>query len=107
MYDSYSDRMMMAFTPFDWWLIMVLSLIGALIMRKWPQWPAAAFIVFVIDSIAPFFYRLALGIPADFAFDFAMVRLDERGGLVVLIRMAIYFIMIGLIFSAKRRYGQK
>jgi hypothetical protein len=106
MYDSFYDRLSAGFTPFDWWLILVLSLIAALIMRKWPQWPAAAAIVFMFDAIAPFIYRLATGVPADFAFDFAFSRLDERGGVVVLLRLAIYLVMIGLIFGAKRRYGK-
>ena len=107
MYDSFADRLSAGFTPFDWWLILVLSLVAALIMRKWPQWPAAAAIVFMVDAIAPFIYRVATGVPPDFAFDFAFSRLDERGGVVVLLRLAIYLVMIGLIFSAKRRYGQR
>lgn len=107
MYDSMGDRLANAFTPYDWWLIVVLSLVAALIMRKWPQLPGAAAIAFLLDAIAPFFYRVATGVPADFAFDFAFARLDERGGVVVLLRLAIYLIMIGVIFGAKRRYGQR
>lgn len=106
MYDSFADRLTMAFTPFDWWLIIVLSLVAALVMRKWPQWPAAAAIAFSVDAIAPFFYRWATGIPPDFAFDFAFSRLDERGGIVVLMRLAIYFVTIGIIYWAKKRYSR-
>ena len=107
MYDSFYDRLAAGFTPFDWWLILVLSLVAALIMRKWPQWPAAAAIAFIIDAISPFIYRVATGVPLDFAMDFAVSRIDERGGLVVLLRLAIYLMMIGMIFGAKRRYGQR
>jgi len=107
MYDTFTDRLMMAFTPFDWWLILVLALIAALIMRKWAQWPAAAAIMLMVDAFAPFFYRVATGVPADFAFDFAFARFDERGGIVVLLRLTIYLITIGMIFSLKRRYGQR
>jgi|TARA_R110002073_G_scaffold18736_1_gene68980 hypothetical protein len=107
MYDSFYDRLSNGFTGYDWWLIIVLSLVAALIMRKWPQWPAAAAVMFVIDAMAPFFYRWAIGIPPNFAFDFAFSRLDERGGVVVLLRLAIYLVLIGGIFAAKRRYGQR
>lgn len=106
MYDSLADRLSAGFTPFDWWLIIVLSLVAALIMRKWPQWPAAASIAFLVDACAPFFYRWSTGIPPDFAFDFAFSRLDERGGIVVIMRLVIYLIAIGGIFWAKRRYGR-
>lgn len=107
MYDTMGDRLASAFTPYDWWLIVVLSLVAALIMRKWPQLPGAAAIAFMLDAIAPFIYRVATGVPPDFAFDFAFSRLDERGGVVVLLRLTIYLIMIGVIFGAKRRYGQR
>lgn len=106
MYDNWYDRFAIGFQPFDWWLIIVLSLIAALIMRKWPQWPAAAALAFAIDAVAPFFYRVSTGIPADFAMDFAMTRLDERGGIVVLMRLAIYFIIIGMIYWTKKRYSR-
>ena len=106
MYDSFSDRLTQAFTLYDWWLILVLSLIAALIMRKWPQWPAAAAIAFFADALAPFFYRWATGVPPDFAFDFAFSRLDERGGIVVLIRLALYMVVIGAIFWTKRKYSR-
>ena len=106
MYDSFYDRLSQGFTPFDWWLIIVFSLVGALIMRKWPQWPAAASIAFMADAVAPFFYRWATGVPPDFAFDFAFSRLDERGGVVVLLRLAIYMVTIGLIYWTKRRYSR-
>ena len=106
MYDSWGDRLIEGFTPFDWWLIIVLSLVAALIMRKWPQWPAAAAIAFFVDAAAPFFYRWAVGIPPDFAFDFAVSRLDDRGGIVVLLRLTFYMLAIGAIYWTKRRYGR-
>ncbi|WP_339739991.1 hypothetical protein [uncultured Maricaulis sp.] len=107
MYDSFYDRLSNGFTGYDWWLIIVLSLVAALIMRKWPQWPAAAAIMFMVDAVAPFFYRWAIGVPPNFAFDFAFSRLDERGGVVVLLRLAIYFVLIGAIFFSKRRIGER
>ncbi|MFS2317203.1 hypothetical protein RMQ97_04610 [Maricaulis sp. D1M11] len=106
MYDSFSERLAYGFTGFDWWLIIVLSLVGALIIRKWPQWPAAAAIAFLVDSVAPFFFRVATGVPVDFAFDIAFSRVDERGGIVVLLRLSIYFILIAFFFWTKRRYGR-
>lgn len=106
MYDSMYDRLAAGFQPFDWWLIIVLSLVAALIMRKWPQWPGAAAIAFAVDAVAPFFYRWSTGIPPDFALDFAVSRLDERGGIVVLTRLAIYFVVIGIIYWTKRRYSR-
>ena len=106
MYESWGDRLASGFTPFDWWLIIVLSLVAALIMRKWPQWPAAAAIAFFIDAVAPFVYRWATGSPPDFAMDFAISRLDERGGIVVILRLAIYMLTIGAIYWTKRRYSR-
>ena len=87
-------------------MIIVLSLVADLFKRKWPQWPAAASIAFMLDACAPFLYRWSTGVPPDFAFDFAFSRLDERGGVVVLLRLAIYMVTIGAIFWAKRRYGR-
>lgn len=46
------------------------------------------------------------GVPPDFAFDFAISRLDERGGIVVLMRLGLYLGLIGVIFLAKRKYGR-
>ena len=114
LYDTFGERLAAGFTPFDWWLIIVLSLVAALIMRKWAQWPGAAAIAFMADAAAPFFYefidRWATGVPLDFAFDIgfeiAYSRLDDRGGIVILMRLAIYMISIGAIYWAKRRYGR-
>ena len=107
MYDTFFDRLSAGFSGYDLWLMIVLSLVAALIMRKWPQWPAAAFIMMMVDAIVPFFFRWASGIPPNFAFDFAVARFDERGGVVVLLKLAIYFLMIGAIFFSKRRIGQR
>lgn len=106
MYDTFWDRVSQGFTGFDWWLLLVLSLVAALIMRKWAQWPSAAALAFFADAIAPFVYRWATGVPPDFAFDFAISRLDERGGIVVLMRLGLYLGLIGVIFLAKRKYGR-
>ena len=106
MYEMFLVRLQ-GFSAFDWWLIVILSLVAALIMRKWTQWPAAAAIAFVVDAIAPFFYRVAMGVPPDFAFDFTFSRLDERGGIVVLMRLAIYLLAIGAVYATKRRYGRR
>ncbi|MHA6289046.1 hypothetical protein [Maricaulis sp. CAU 1757] len=107
MYETLLDRLASGFTPFDWWLIIVLSLIMALIMRRWGQWPAAAGLAFVIDAMAPFFYRLATGLPANFAFDLTFARLDANGGVVVLLRLALYLLVIGALFWSKRTWGPR
>lgn len=107
MYETFFDRLSAGFTGYDWWLMIVLSLVAALIMRKWPQWPAAAAIMFILDAVAPFFYRWAIGVPPNYAFEFAFARLDGSGGVVVLLRLAIYFLMIGAIFLSKRRIGER
>ena len=106
MYDSFYDRLSQGFSGYDWWLILVLSLIAALIIRKWPQLTAAAAIAFAVDAVAPFIFRVATGVPVDLAFDIAFSRLDERGGVVVLMKLAIYFGLIGVIFAIKRRQGR-
>jgi hypothetical protein len=106
MYVNWGERLASGFTPFDWWLIIVLSLVAALIMRKWPQWPAAAAIAFFIDAFMPFIFRVMTSMPPDLAINHALTRLDDRGGIVVILRLAIYMLTIGAIYWTKRRYSR-
>lgn len=105
--DSLGDRLASGFTPFDWWLIIVLSIVAALIMRRFGQLPAAAFIAFALDALAPFLYRFATGMPSNFAFELAFSRLDANGGVVVLLRLGIYFLAIGALYWAKRSWAHR
>jgi hypothetical protein len=103
--DRIFERLSDGFTGFDWWLIMLWSIVAALIMRRSGQLVGAVTFAFVMDMISPFFWRWATGSPPDFAFDLMLARLDDRGGLVVLARIAIYFTVIyGLFFLKKRNW---
>ncbi|MCW5723331.1 MAG: hypothetical protein KIS81_00065 [Maricaulaceae bacterium] len=101
------ERLATGFQPFDWWLIIIISLVAALIMRRWTQLAGAAAIAFAVDAVVPFFYRVATGVPADLAYAIALVRVDERGGLVVLLRLALYLAVIAVLFAIKVRYGRR
>jgi hypothetical protein len=101
--DRIFERLSDGFTGFDWWLIMLWSIVAALIMRRSGQLVGAVTFAFVMDMISPFFWRWATGSPPDFAFDLMLARLDDRGGLVVLARIAIYFAVIYGLFFLKRR----
>ncbi|QNL18097.1 hypothetical protein HXX25_01340 [Hyphobacterium sp. CCMP332] len=105
--DAILDRLSGGFTATDWWLILVWSLFGALIMRRASQLPVVVGLAFVADTITPYFLRIATGVTPDFAFDLMLARLDERGGLVLLARLFIYFVLIGLLFAARGRFGRR
>ncbi|WP_421790643.1 hypothetical protein [Hyphobacterium sp.] len=98
------DRVSDGFTAMDWWLILVWSLFGALIMRRMTQLPVVVGLAFVADTVTPFFYRLATGVPSDFSFALMLDRLDGRGGLVLLTTLFIYFLLIGILFTLKGRF---
>lgn len=98
-------RLADGFTAMDWWLILLWSIVGALIMRRVTQLPVVVGLAFVADTITPFFMRWATGTPPDFAYDLMLARLDDRGGLVVLARIFIYFVAIGLMFASKVRWS--
>jgi hypothetical protein len=105
--DAIMDRLAGGFTGTDWWLILIWSLFGALIMRRVNQLPVVVGLAFVADTITPFFLNVATGIPSDFAFDLMLERLDGRGGLVLLARIFTYFLFIGLLFAARGRFGRR
>lgn len=102
--DAILDRVSDGFTAMDWWLILVWSLFGALIMRRMTQLPVVVGLAFVADTITPYFLRIATGVTPDFAFDLMLARLDGRGGLVLLSTLFIYFVLIGLLFTLKGRF---
>ena len=104
--EAIMERMTTSFTGFDWWMILLWSIVGALIMRRITQLPVVVGLAFVADTISPFFWRWATGTPSDFAFDLMLVRLDASG-IAVLARIFIYFVAIGLIFTLKGRYGRR
>lgn len=97
------DRVSDGFTAMDWWLILVWSLFGALIMRRMTQLPVVVGLAFVADMVTPYFLRIATGVTPDFAFDLMLARLDGRGGLVLLATVFIYFLLIGILFTMKGR----
>lgn len=106
MYDNMYQRLADGFQPYDWWMILTFSLVAALIIRKWPQLPAAAALAFIADAFAPFIFRVATGVPMDLASQIAMSRIDDRGGLVVLLRLGFYIGTIALVFFLRRRYAR-
>ncbi|MEE2566205.1 hypothetical protein [Hyphobacterium marinum] len=100
------DRLTASFTGFDWWMIILWAIVGALMMRRITQLPVVVGLAFIADTISPFFWRVATGTPPDFAFDLMLARLDSSG-LAVLARIFIYFLAIGLLFAAKVRWGRR
>ncbi|MEE2526104.1 hypothetical protein V0U79_06975 [Hyphobacterium sp. HN65] len=102
--DAVIDRVSDGFTAMDWWLILVWSLFGALIMRRMTQLPVVVGLAFVADTVTPYFFRIGTGMPPDLAFNYMLTRLDGRGGLVLLSTVFIYFVLIGLLFTLKGRF---
>ena len=96
------------FTFFDALLITAAALVAALAMRRWSQLTAAALIAYTIDVLVRFAMEyLASGdLPANFAFDLALARLDMHG-LAATVRPLIYFGAIALLFGLKHRYGAR
>lgn len=96
------------FTLFEVLLVLAGSLVAALAMRKWSQLTGAALIAFGVDvALRLVMEFMAAGdVPANFAFDLALTRLDEHA-LAATTRPFLYFGLIALLFGLKHRYGAR
>ncbi len=96
------------FTFFDVLFITAAALVAALAMRRWSQLTGAALIAYAVDVLVRFSMEyLASGdVPANFAFDLALARLDMHG-LAATVRPLIYFGAIAFLFGLKHRYGAR
>lgn len=96
------------FTFFDVMFMTAAALVAALAMRRWSQLTGAALIAYAVDVLVRFAVEyLASGdVPANFAFDLALARLDMHG-LAATVRPLIYFGAIAFLFGLKHRYGAR
>lgn len=106
MNQSALELILAGFTAFDWWFMIAASLVAALVMRHWSQLLGAALIAYIIDVILRLCMEfLSAGdMPANFAFDLALARLDMNG-LAATIRPLLYFGAIAMLFGLKKRYS--
>ncbi|MEO1040521.1 MAG: hypothetical protein AAFX09_13360 [Pseudomonadota bacterium] len=100
------ERISAGFAFADVLLWIAASLVAALVMRRWSQLTIAALLAYVADLLAPFVGRVITGIPADFAAQLAIERIDEAGAAAVL-RLFMYFGLIAALFQLKHRYGAR
>lgn len=93
------------FTFFDVSFIAMASIVSALVMRRWSQITGAALIAYGVDVVLRFTleYASAGDMPANFAFQLAVSRMD-MGGLAATLRPFLYFGAIAILFGMKRRY---
>lgn len=96
------------FTFFDLLFMTAAALVAALAMRRWGHLTGAALIAYAIDVLVRFAmeYLSAGDVPANFALDLALARLDMHG-LAASVRPLIYFGAIAFLFSLKHRYGAR
>jgi hypothetical protein len=96
------------FTFYDVMLMTAAALVAALAMRRWNQLTAAALIAYAVDVLARFAveYLAAGDVPANFAVDLALARLDMHG-LAATVRPLIYFGAIAFLFGLKHRFGAR
>lgn len=97
--------LMAGFTFFDVSFIAMASIVSALVMRRWSQITGAALIAYSVDVVLRFTleYASAGDMPANFAFQLAVSRMD-MGGLAATLRPFLYFGAIAILFGMKRRY---
>lgn len=95
------------FTAFDYLFMTCASLIAALAMRRWSQFLGAALIAYGVDVALRFAmeYLSASDMPANFAFELALARMDMHG-LAATVRPFLYFGAVALLFGLKRRYAR-
>lgn len=94
------------FTFFDLSFILMAALVAALVMRRWGQLTGAALIAYGVDVLLRFTleFMSAGEMPANFALDLALARMDMHG-LAATLRPFLYFGAIAFLFGLKKRYG--
>ena len=94
------------FTFFDLSFILMAALVAALVMRRWSQLTGAALIAYGVDVLLRFTleFMSAGEMPANFALDLALARMDMHG-LAATLRPFLYFGAIAFLFGLKKRYS--
>ena len=74
MIEEFATRLIAGFTPATLILLTLVSIVAALVMRRWSQLSAAALFAFAVDCVARYLLELgaADGVPVNFAMELAM-----------------------------------
>lgn len=108
MIEEFAVRLVAGFTPATLILLTLVSIVAALVMRRWSQLSAATLFAFGVDCIARYILELGAveGVPVNFAMELAMTRLDA-GAISAMARPFLYLGVIAALFWVKKRYGGK
>lgn len=100
------QRIAAGFSFADVLLCITASIVAALVMRRWHQLAVAALLAYMADLLAPLVGRIVTGVPADFAAQLALQRIDDHGAAAVA-RLFLYFGLVAGLFHLKHRYGAR
>jgi hypothetical protein len=108
MIEEFATRLIAGFTPATLILLTLVSIVAALVMRRWSQLSAAALFAFAVDCVARYLliFGAVEGVPANFAMGLAVTRLDD-GAISAMARPFLYLAVIAALFWVKKRYGGK
>lgn len=99
-------RLVAGFNPATLILMTLVSIVAALLIRRWEQVYAAALFAFAVDCIARYLLMFGTveGVPANFAMGLAITRLDD-GAISAMARPFLYLGVVAALFWVKKRYG--
>ncbi|MGP1274511.1 MAG: hypothetical protein ACQRW7_03730 [Caulobacterales bacterium] len=108
MIEEFASRLVAGFSPATLILVTLVSIVAALVMRRWSQLSAATLFAFGADCLARYVLELGAtdGVPVNFAMELAMTRLDT-GAISAMARPFLYLGVIASLFWVKKRYGGK
>lgn len=95
------------FSTLDMALIAPISLMSGLLLRRWYALAWAVMAALAADFALPFLYYLVTGDGLDNSWGRAAARfVDNDGGLLIL-RTAVYFAAIALVFGIKSAWKKR
>lgn len=101
-------RLVAGFNPATLILMTLVSIVAALLIRRWDQIYAAALFAFAADCVGRYLLLLgaAEGVPVNFAMGLAITRLDD-GAISAMLRPFLYLGVVAALYAVKRRYGAR